>query len=250
MMNRFLPLAFAACLATSPVSAGPFDDLSDADRAALGDEIRGYLLENPEVLMEVVAALEARQMEAAEMAEAQSLDQLQSEIFEDESSYVGGNPDGDVTIVEFLDYQCGYCKRAHPEVAELLAGDNDIRIIIKEFPILGPASEQASRAAIAVLLNDGPEAYRALSDAMMEHQGQLTPEVITALAEGAGADIDAMQTRAGSDEVSAIIARNRALGQQLQISGTPTFIIGDEFVRGYLPLEQMQEKVEAQRADM
>lgn len=248
-MKLLLPLLLVLGMGSAAM-AGPFDDLTDEDRAQLGAEIRGYLLENPEVLMEVISELESRQAAAQAAETQQALGAVGTALFDDGHSYVGGNPDGDITIVEFMDYQCGYCKRAHPEVTELLARDGNIRFIQKEFPILGPASEIASRAAIAVLLEQDAELYKAFSDGMMEHDGPLNEKVVEGLAAKAGVDVDAMNALAQSDQVTAVIQANRELGAALQISGTPTFVIGDELVRGYLPLAQMQDVVDAEREAM
>lgn len=248
-MKLLLPLLLVLGMGSAAM-AGPFDDLTDEDRAQLGAEIRGYLLENPEVLMEVISELESRQAAAQAAETQQALGAVGAALFDDGHSYVGGNPDGDITIVEFMDYQCGYCKRAHPEVTELLARDGNIRFIQKEFPILGPASEIASRAAIAVLLEQDAELYKAFSDGMMEHDGPLNEKVVEGLAAKVGVDVDAMNALAQSDQVTAVIQANRELGAALQISGTPTFVIGDELVRGYLPLAQMQDVVDAEREAM
>jgi len=249
-MIRIAAFALGLLLSAPAAHAGPFDDLTDADRAVLGDEIRDYLLENPEVFLEIVSILEQRQEEAAASADIAALETNRARIFNDGYSFVAGNPEGDITIVEFIDYQCGYCKRAHPEVASLLSEDGNIRLVQKEFPILGPASEAAARAALAVLENEGGEVYSAFSDRLMSHEGPLNDGIIVAFARESGADTDKMIATATSEAVSQRILQNRALGQALGISGTPTFIVMDEFVRGYLPLAQMREMVEGKRAEM
>lgn len=241
------PFTFLALLCAAPALAGPFDDLSADDRAALGAEIRQYLLENPEVLNEVTNLL-AEQERAAQLAADRALVlEHKAALLDTEGSWVAGNPEGDVTIVEFLDYQCSFCKRAHPEVEALIAQDDNIRVIQREFPILGPMSETASRAATAVLLTQGDALYATFSDALMRHQGPLNEAMITRLAEASGVDIAQMQAAAQSDEVTQVIARNHQLARTLQITGTPTFVFGDQMVRGYLPLAQMQAVVAAQR---
>ncbi|NNU80663.1 DsbA family protein [Halovulum dunhuangense] len=248
---KLTPLFLAAALALAgAASAGPFDDLSPADRDALRAEIRGYLLDNPEVLMEAIAVLEQRNAAAEANADAAAIAAHAEALYSDGVSHVMGNPQGDVTIVEFLDYQCGFCKRAHPEVMDLLAQDGNIRLIQKEFPILGPVSETASRAALAVLLDQGSEIYEAFTDAMMRFDGQLNPGVIRGLARDAGADVAAMEARMQDADITRIIAENRSLATALQVSGTPTFVLGSELVRGYLPLPQMQERVRSVREAM
>jgi protein-disulfide isomerase len=151
-------LAVAALLAAAPTWAEMRPGaVSETERAALHEEIRAYLLENPEILSEMIALLE-QQREEETSADARDLVADNTDaIFDDGFSFVGGNPDGAITVVEFLDYQCTFCRRAHPDLQELLGADGDIRWIVKELPILGPGSELASRAAIAVLISEGPE---------------------------------------------------------------------------------------------
>lgn len=216
-------------------------------REALHGEIRGYLLENPEILMEMMALLEARQRAEAAEADRDLVASHAAAIFEDGFSHVGGNPDGDITVVEFLDYRCGYCRRAHPEVAQLLAEDGNIRWIVKEFPILGPDSELASRAAVATLMLAGAEAYETVHDLMMTYSGTVNDESLDGILTEAG--LDPAEIRAGMDdpEVTRRLVETRALADTLGISGTPTFIVGDSLTRGYLPIEDMRAVIAGAR---
>ena len=132
---------------------------SEGERAALHAEIRAYLLANPEVLTEMIQLLEQKQQAATAENDRDLVAMHAKDIFDDGFSWVGGNPDGQFTVVEFLDYQCGYCRRAQPDVTELVGSDGDIRLIVKEMPILGPGSELAARAAVATLITEGPETY-------------------------------------------------------------------------------------------
>ncbi|MEM8570408.1 MAG: DsbA family protein [Pseudomonadota bacterium] len=233
----------------APVSAEAPSELifDDATREALHGEIRSYLLENPEILMELYALLEERQQAASDLADEIAVSENATEIFEDGYSFLGGNPEGDFTIVEFVDYQCGFCRRAHPEIAELISTDGEIRWIIKEFPILGPNSELAARAAISTQINLGEEAYLRLHNAIMETNGPLTDRNLNAVL--LANDLDPSVVRDGMDaqEVTDRIAANRALAERMSISGTPTFVFQDEMVRGYMPLEQMQAMIADKR---
>lgn len=243
-MIRALVTAAALGLAASPALAFDIESMSEAERDIFRAEIRDYLMENPEVLMEAIAVLEERRAAQAAAQEDLLLDQYRAAIFEDDHSWIGGNPDGDVTIVEFLDYRCGFCKRAHPEVQALLATDGNIRIIVKEFPILGPESELASRYAIAAKKLEGDAAYSAVHDALMEWQGPVNAGALGRIAAAAGIEKhDAIIAEMDSDETTAIITENRRLAQALNINGTPSFIMGDNFVRGYVELEQMKSIV-------
>ena len=141
----------------APAAGAQSSPFTDAEREALHAEIRSYLLANPEVLIEMIQLARAEAAgEAAADRPASCVAANRDAIFDDGFSWVGGNPEGSVTLVEFLDYQCGYCRKAQPEVTELLAADGDIRLIVKEMPILGPGSELAARAAIATLIAEGP----------------------------------------------------------------------------------------------
>lgn len=249
-MIRALTTAMVLSLSAQAGQAFDIGTMTEQERDMFRAEIREYLLENPEVLMEAIAVLEQRRAEEAAAQEGDLLEQYRAEIFDDGFSWIGGNPEGDVTIVEFLDYRCGFCKRAHPEVQALLESDGDIRIIVKEYPILGAESELASRYAIATKLVVGDEAYAAVHDALMEWDGAINGGALNRIAREAGiSDHHAILAEMESETVSGIIAANRALAQALLIQGTPSFIMEDNFVRGYVPLDQMQSIVEGIRAE-
>lgn len=249
-MKRFtLAAAFALTSLTGPALATDIITMTDTERDVFRAEVRAYLMENPEVLLEAIAVLEERQ--AAEEANNDTALLLANAdaIYNDGVSFVGGNPDGDITIVEFSDYRCPYCKRAHPEVAELVNSDGNIRLIYKEFPILGPESLTTAQFAMATLMVAGPDAYEKVSAALMEMRGDPSDAALTNIAEEYGLDGATLLEKMKSTEVTQAIQANRALGQSLQISGTPTFILADQMVRGYVPLENMREMVEAARGE-
>ena len=223
--------------------------LTDAERTDFRAEVRAYLLENPEVLMEAIAVLESRQAEA-ETTRDERLATLNADaLVNDGFSYEGGNLDGDITIVEFIDYRCSFCRRAHPEVAELISSDGNIRIITKEFPILGEQSVLASQFAVATKIVAGDAAYKQVLDALMNLRSDVTPASLSSLASAFDLDTDAIFAEMESPAVQQVLANNRALGERMQISGTPTFVFGDQMVRGYVDLTQMRAIVEAERAD-
>jgi len=239
-------LLCTAMFAALPASAQT--DMSEADRTALHAEIRGYLLENPEIIMEVISILDERRASDEASAEIALVTDNSEAIYGDGYSFVGGNPDGDITIVEFVDYQCGFCRKAHPEVRELIADDGDIRLIVKELPILGPGSELASRAAISTLIAEGPEAYERLNVALMTQQGQITEASLDRALEDAGLDPSTIRAGMDDDEITRRLQDTRGLAQSLAISGTPTFVFGDRMVRGYVELAAMRGLVEELRA--
>jgi len=241
----WIALGLAPALAQEQSS--PFDE---GERAALHAEIRAYLLDHPEVLLEVIQKLEDKQKADMAASDQSLVAANAAAIFDDGFSYVAGNPQGGLTLVEFLDYQCGYCRRAYPEIADLLSGDGDIRLIVKEMPILGPGSELAARAALATLITAGPEAYAALHDRLMRLQGPLDDARIDAVLTDQGLDPAAIRGAMHDPEVDRRLAATRGLAETLAISGTPTFVVGDRMLRGYLPPEGMQALVaEARTAE-
>ncbi len=248
MMLKFITLALGLLIATQS-AALELDAMTDSERAAFRAEIRSYLLENPEVLMEAIGVLEQREQTAKVDNDVDLARNFADQLFNDGYSYVGGNPDGDITIVEFMDYRCGFCKKAFPEVAALIAGDGNIRYIVKEFPILGEASTLASQFAIAVKIVAGDEAYKDVHDTLMEFRGDVTKNNLDRLAESLDLDVAAITVEMGGREVAQIINDTRLLGQAMQITGTPTFVVQDQMLRGYVPFAQMEQIVAAVRQD-
>ena len=238
----------ALALTANPAIAFDVTAMTDAERAALGTEIRAYLLANPEVLIEVSQELDKKQAAQQAQGDAQLIAANEADLYSDAASFIGGNPDGDVTVVEFLDYRCGYCRKAHAEVTSLIGSDKNIRYIVKEFPILGEDSLTASKFAIAALRTAGPEAYARISAGFYKSfRGDITPDTLGAFATKLG--IDPKPILAGMDdpEVMKIIEANHDLASRMQISGTPAFIIGDQMVRGYVPAAQLKAIVEDTR---
>ena len=248
MLTRLIAPTLASGLAlAAPAQAMDLTELSDAERAQFRAEVRAYLMENPEVILQAVEQMQNRQAQAQMQADFDLVSANADEIFDDGYSWVGGNPEGDITLVEFLDYRCGYCKRAHGEVAKLLETDGNIKLIVKEFPILGEQSLLASRFAVATKQVAGDDAYKQLNDALMAFNGAVTLPALRRLGESFDLDVAAIEAEMDSDAVTQEIAQTRALAQKLQITGTPTFVMQDEMLRGYLPYDQMMALVEEKR---
>ncbi|TCP61868.1 protein-disulfide isomerase [Rhodovulum bhavnagarense] len=248
-MFRPLAATLSAIALAVPAHAVDLTDMNSAEREAFGAEVRAYLLENPEVLMEAIGVLEQRQAEAQAANDGTLIAANANDLFNDTMSWVGGNSEGDVTLVEFVDYRCTYCRKAHEDVAALIETDRNIRFIVKEFPILGDQSVISSRFAIATLQVAGDAAYKQVSDALIAFRGAVTSESLKRLAEDLDLDAAAIMARMDAPEVNNVIAANRALAQRLQITGTPTFVLEDEMLRGYVPLEAMRQLVAELRAD-
>jgi len=246
-MKRLFALTACLVLAAPAWTAG-LEDMTEAERAAFRAEVRAYLMDNPEVLMEAIAILGERQDAVEADAAAMAIAANGPLLRDSASDWSGGNPDGDVVVVEFLDYRCGFCRRAHPDVAALLAGDGNIRLVVKEFPILGAESLLASRFAIATRVVSGDDAYKAVHDALIEMRGPVTAAALTALAADIG--LDPVEILAAMDDpiVTETLRGTRDLAARLGISGTPSFIFGDRLVRGHVPLDDMIELVAELRA--
>ncbi|MCL4674924.1 MAG: DsbA family protein [Pararhodobacter sp.] len=235
--------AALAMVEPEPAAAAPAA-LSDAERDAFGENVRAYLMSNPEVIFEAVAEFERRTAEAQSGMDTTLVEINADEIFADGHSWIGGNLDGDLTLVEFMDYRCSFCRRAVVQVANLLAADGNIRLIIKEFPILGPQSEVMSRFAVATQQRGSDTQYEAVHDRLMAWDGDFTETSARLLADELGLETDAVIGHMNSDEVSAVLLANRQLAQRLQINGTPTFVIGGleggELMRGFMQTDEMQ----------
>ena len=235
-------------LAFSSISiAMDINNLTNADRKVLQKEIRRYILENPDIIFEAADIVRKREA-ALEVQEDEELIQSNfNEIFYDNYSYVGGNPDGDITIVEFVDYKCGYCRKAAELVRELIAKDDNIRFVVKEFPILGEASLVSSKFAIAVKNIGGPEKYKVAHDILLALTAEPTEIYLRRIAKELELNPEELFEAMQSDLVAQEIDQTGELAQKLQISGTPTFILGDQFLRGFVPLEILLKAIHSER---
>ena len=235
-------------LASSSISiAMDINNLTSDDRTVLQKEIRRYILENPDIIFEAADIVRKREA-ALEVQEDEELIQSNfNEIFYDNYSYVGGNPDGDITIVEFVDYKCGYCRRAAELVRELIAKDDNIRFVVKEFPILGEASLVSSKFAIAVKNIGGPEKYKVAHDILLALTAEPTEIYLRRIAKELELNPEELFEAMQSDLVAQEIDQTGELAQKLQISGTPTFILGDQFLRGFVPLEILSKAIHSER---
>ena len=208
--------------------------------------IRQYILDHPEVVIESLQAYQAKQR-VAEQQEAQAtLVALKDEIENDPAAPIAGNPKGDVTIVEFFDYRCGYCKRVFPSLQTLMETDGNIRYVFKEFPVLGPESVTASRAALAVW-NLQPDKYFPFHAALLQARGNLTEERILQVAEEVGLEPAKVRDGMADPRVEEALQKNYALGRQINVNGTPAFIIGGQLVPGAIDLATMKQLVASAR---
>lgn len=214
--------------------------LTDQQKTEMGDVIRAYLLDHPELLREMAEKLEAKDRDAEQTARTEGLEKNKDIIFKLAGDAVVGNPQGDVTIIEFLDYNCGWCKKSVKEVASLVAADPKLKFVMKEFPIFGEHSEHAARAALA---SKKQGKYWELHQALFAHEGQVTKDVVTDIAKGLGLDMAKLEADMKSPEVLDTIATNYDLAKSLALNGTPAFIIDTNVVPGYIPQNDIQSYI-------
>ncbi len=243
------PLAAALMLGATALPALAFDPaaMSDAERAAFGQAVRDYLMENPEVLVEAITVLEQRRMAEEADNDLALVAANHEAIFADGHSWVGGNPEGSLTLVEFVDYRCGVCRNVYEQVEGIVAGDGDIRFILKEFPILGQESDMAARFAVAVQQIAGDDIYKQAHDELMVMRQRVNAESLGALADKLGVDKEAVFNRMNTEEVTAVLRANHQLAERMGVMGTPTFVIGDEMLRG-VPREGLEAVIADIRA--
>jgi protein-disulfide isomerase len=240
-MSRIRLIALAAAAATVGFGvAARAADPAPLDRPQVEQIVRDYLREHPEVILEAVDAFKKKQ-EDAELADIKkTMAARRAEIVSDPSSPIGGNVKGDVTLVEFFDYQCGVCKSVHGMVADLVKSDGHIRRVYKDWPILGPESMFAARAALA---SKRQGKYLPFHDALMEAKAPLTDQTVFAIAKSVGIDVDRLRRDMTDPEIAQILQRNFALADALHINGTPSFVIGNVLLRGARDMDSMRALV-------
>jgi len=248
---RLIPLFTIGLMVLTFVLYPPHDaqaqeGLSDVERGEVETLIREYLRENPEVLLEAIQAFRDKQ-EAANRNQAQTaVMDFKMLLSQGLNAPSIGPADASVTVVEFFDYRCGYCKKVTPDVVALMDSGEDIRFVFMEFPILGDDSVAASNAALAVWLN-WPEHYIAVHKVLMGSRGNLTQDKIMEFVANVGIDPKALRDAMNSPEVGKLISDNYKLAQAMGINGTPAFIIGDELVPGAIDRATMKELIETAR---
>ena len=219
-----LPEAFAEEPVASAATA-----FSDEQKKAIGEIVKDYLTKNPEVLVDVQAALEAKlEKEQSEKLKT-FLSENAKDIYRGAESTVAGDPNGDITVVEFFDYNCGYCKRGLPQVQKLIQGDTKIRFVFKELPILSKGSEETARAALAAKRQGK---YWEFHQAMLTAKGQANEASSLKAAEGLGLDMAKFKTDMASDAVKDELGKMKELAKKMGINGTPHFLVGDKSIPG------------------
>ena len=236
-MYFLIASAFLVCSGAAPALS---QSVTPQQKHEFEQVIRDYLLKHPEVIVEAMGNLEQRRRRAEEAAARQALAANRDQLLGDPTSPVTGDRNGDVVVVEFFDYRCGVCKRVHPVVAKLMAGDAKIRRVYKEWPILGPQSVYAARAALASRYQ---KKYPAFHNALMEARSRLTEDTVLLIAERVGIDRKRLVRDMKRPQIDRILKRNFDLAEKLKLNGTPSFVIGDRLLRGGRDLATMKQMV-------
>lgn len=220
-------------------------EFNERQREELGKIIREYLIENPEVLREAIQALETKRKAAEESAAKTAIAQQAQEIYRSEADLVAGNPDGSVTMAEFFDYNCPYCKRVMPDVLKLIDTDKDLRVVLKEWPILGEDSIYGAKAALA---SRRQGKYWEFHKALMAER-RVNEASVTEVAERIGLDVEQLKADMNAPEVQEVIDRNMQLAEALGLRGTPAFLIGEQLLPGALPYRVLEQAIATVRRD-
>ncbi|MDQ0314780.1 DsbA family protein [Amorphus orientalis] len=237
VLTLLLTLVFAGL--TAPAFAAEF---SDGEKTEIETIVRDYLLANPEVLEEAFSNLQERRRAEESQAQQQAVTDNRSLLLNSSRQAVIGNPDGDVTLVEFFDYNCGYCRRANDDLKRLIDENPDLRVVLKEFPVLGPPSVEAAQVAIAV--NDvAPDRYGEFHDTLISSDGRVDGAAALALVREMGIDTAAVEAAMEDDNVQATIEEVYGLANALGLTGTPSYVVGDSVMVGAVGFETLQAEV-------
>jgi protein-disulfide isomerase len=241
---RFLApaaLALALCGAPAVASAQSFND---AQRGEIQKIMKDYLLTHPEILEEVSAELTKRQAAAEAEKHAAAVTANANLIFNSPRGVTVGNKDGDVTFVEFFDYNCGYCKKAMTDMVEIMKDDPKLKVVLKEFPVLGPGSVEAAQVAVAVRMQDPTgKKYLAFHQNLLSGRGQADKARSMAAAKEAGLDMARLEKDFSSPEVRATIEENFKLAESMGMNGTPSYVIGKQVIIGAVGIDALKEKI-------
>ena len=243
-MASFLRIVAVALMLVYPAAPGLAMD--DGQKREIEGIIHDYLLANPEVLEEAFKVLQERKQQAEAEQQAKAIEESTARIFDSKHQMVLGNPEGAITMVEFFDYNCGYCRRALSDMMALIEANPDLRIVMKEFPILSSGSVEAARISVA-MKDMHPGKYLEFHQELLTRPGTADTAKALSVAGDLGLDVDKLKAAAGEANVTENITEVHELAQLLGITGTPSYVIGKEIVPGAMGYDKLQEKVEAMR---
>jgi protein-disulfide isomerase len=251
MIHHIRPLALAAAIAlTAGASAARAQNFSEPQRSEIEKIIKDYIIAHPEVLQEAMAELEKKQAVADAEKARTAVKNHSDALFNSPRAVVLGNPHGDVTFVEFFDYNCGYCKRAMTDMMELMGKDPKLKVVLKEFPVLGQGSVEAAQVAVAVRMQDkSGKKYLEFHQKLLGGRGQADKTRALAVAKEIGLDMARLEKDLKSEEVTDSISESMKLAEALGLNGTPSYVIGRDVVVGAVGLAALGDKIKAARTN-
>jgi protein-disulfide isomerase len=245
---RRMAIPIAVAMVVALPAAAPAQSFSPDQRQEIEGIVKSYLLAHPELLQEVINALDKQQKEAAAEKARTSIKSNNATLFSSPHQVVLGNPHGNVTMVEFFDYNCGYCKHALPDMMKLLQNDPNLRFVLKEFPVLGEGSVEAAHVAVAARMQDPTGAkYIEFHQKLLGGRGAADKVRALAVAKEVGFDMGRLMKDMDSDEVKTTIAEDIKLADAIGVDGTPSYVVGDELVVGAVGFDELQKKIAALR---
>ena len=250
MTSRLRAFSLAAAVAVSVAATGAASaqSFTPTQRGEIEAIIKDYLIKNPEILKDVAAALERQEAEASAIKGRKAVQEHAATLFNSPRQVVLGNPRGDVTMVEFFDYNCGYCKRALVDMLELIKDDPKLRVVLKEFPVLGEASVQAAQVAAAATLQDkSGKKYLEFHRRLLTSRGRIGKEQAIAAAKAAGFDVARIERDIAGPEVRKVLEESFKLAEALGLNGTPSYVIGSNVVVGAVGQSKLREYVNQAR---
>ncbi|WP_180901332.1 DsbA family protein [Martelella soudanensis] len=260
MSSKGLTLAVTAIFATAIASAAattaaiyhfappqPAETASAPAPADFDQRVHAYLVNNPEVLLDVQVALQQKQVDEQQAQASEVIAQNQDKLYLPAYDGVMGNPDGDITVVEFFDYNCGYCRRALSDMDDIIANNDDVRFVLKEIPVLGPESEAAQRISYA-FFKAAPDKYEDFHRALMGSGSRATEATARAVAASLGVDDLAIDKAIADYPAEEALQEHFGLAGALGVSGTPSYIVGDVMLPGAVGADRIQETIDNIRA--
>lgn len=242
-----MALALGLAASAAPALAQPAQPLTPEQRKAVMDLVRETIVQHPEIIQDALIELERRNTVAQAEAQRSAVAAEKARLTNPATSVVIGNPEGDITLVEFMDYNCGFCKRAMEDVTALAKADPKLRVVLKDFPILGPDSVEASRVAVAAKAQLQGQKYFDFHNKLMSVKGRVNGAKALEVAKEAGADIEKLKKEMEAPATKAAIEDTVALGDRLGLTGTPAFIIGEEIVFGAVGQAALKQKLDSVR---
>ncbi|MCC3247323.1 DsbA family protein [Methylocystis sp. WRRC1] len=239
----FAASVIAGVVLTAP-AARAASEFSPAQKTVIEKIVHDYLVTNPEVIKEAIEELEKRQKVAEAASRERAVTEQKDKLFNSPNQAVVGNPNGDVTLVEFFDYNCGYCKQSLATVAKLIEGDPKLRVVLKDFAILGPDSVETAQIATAARQQLSPEKFWEFHKKLLSTRGHIGKQQALAAAKEVGADMDRLEKDMAKPETQAALKEVVALAEQMRFDGTPSWVVGSEAFVGGLPYNQIKTKID------